>query len=153
MQDAQFTELSQLTMKQIAAAFGIKPHQLGDLERSTNSNIEHQTKEFYVDTLQPILTAYEQELTFKLLTSKEVNEGYFFRFNVDSILRSQSKERAEYLKTLVEGGIMTSNEARALIDLHKIDGADELMINGSYLTLQDAAKGKNYNTSKGGDDD
>src|SRR5699024_3165048 len=121
-----------------------KMHQLNNLERSTNSNITEQQKQFYIDTLQPILVAYESELTYKLLTSREVEQGYQFKFNVDSILRSDSEERARYLRTLVEGGIMTSNEARGIIDLPQVDGASELMINGSYLTLQDAVKGSNY---------
>src|SRR5699024_4546613 len=136
MADAQFTELSELTIKQIASAFGIKSHQLNDLERSTNGNIEHQQKQFYVDTLQPILTNYEQELTYKLLTSREVNEGYFFRFNVDAILRSDSKERADYITTLVEKGVITPNEARQLIDMPKFDGGDKLVVNGSYIPLE-----------------
>lgn len=153
MADAQFTELSELTIKQIASAFGIKMHQLNNLERSTNSNITEQQKQFYIDTLQPILVAYESELTYKLLTSREVEQGYQFKFNVDSILRSDSEERARYLRTLVEGGIMTSNEARGIIDLPQVDGASELMINGSYLTLQDAVKGSNYknNSTEGGE--
>ncbi|MBP1967983.1 HK97 family phage portal protein [Virgibacillus natechei] len=144
MADAQFTELSQLNITQIASAFGVKMHQLGSLERSTNSNIEHQNKEFYVDTLQPILTNYEQELTYKLLTSNEVSSGYFFRFNVDSILRSNTKERAEYLTTFVEKGVMTPAEARKQIDLPHLDGSDQLIVNGSYLSLEDAVNGANY---------
>ncbi|MBM7598477.1 HK97 family phage portal protein [Virgibacillus halotolerans] len=155
MVDSDFVELNQLNIKQIAAAFGIKPHQLGDLERSTNSNIEHQNKSFYIDTLQPILTNYEQELTYKLLTSNEINQGYFFRFNVDVILRSDSKERAEYLTILVEKGVMTPAEARKQIDLPHLDGSDQLIVNGSYLSLADAVSGVNYDRtgSKGGDNE
>jgi HK97 family phage portal protein len=158
MADAQFTELAELNIRQIASAFGVKMHQLNDSQHSTNASLEQQQKGFYVDTLQPILTAYEQELSYKLLTSEEIKQGYFFQFNVDAILRTQSKERAEYLSTLVEGGIMTSNEARGVIDLTSIEGADELLINGSYLPLKDAVAGKNYvskevnpDNSEGGD--
>ncbi|KRG15610.1 hypothetical protein ACA30_05835 [Virgibacillus soli] len=153
MADAQFKELSELSIQQIASAFGVKPHQLGSLERSTNSNIEHQQKQFYIETLQPILTQYEMELTYKLLTSQEVNDGYFFRFNVDVILRSDSLERAQYLTTLVEKGVMTANEARAILDLSRFEGADELMVNGSYLSLKDAVAGANYDGLKGGDNE
>ncbi|MGG3848573.1 phage portal protein, partial [Brevibacillus agri] len=88
MHDAQFLENNQLTIRQIASAFGIKMHQLNDLSRATHTNVAEQQKEFYTDTLQPILTMYEQELTYKLLLDDEIRDGYFFRFNVDAILRS-----------------------------------------------------------------
>ncbi|MGG3850105.1 phage portal protein, partial [Brevibacillus agri] len=88
MHDAQFLENNQLTIRQIASAFGIKMHQLNDLSRATHTNVAEQQKEFYTDTLQPILTMYEQELTYKLLLHDEIRDGYFFRFNADAILRS-----------------------------------------------------------------
>src|SRR5690606_37487262 len=58
LHDAQFLENAQLTIRQIAAAFGIKMHQLNDLSRATYNNTTEQQKEFYTDTLQPILTGY-----------------------------------------------------------------------------------------------
>src|SRR5690606_22832045 len=85
--DAQFLENTQLTIRQIANAFGVKMHQLNDLERSTHTNIEQQQKHFYSDTLQFIFTHYEQEITYKLFTESELEAGYFMKFNVDSILR------------------------------------------------------------------
>ncbi|GIN59236.1 phage portal protein [Lederbergia ruris] len=153
MADAQFKELSELSIQEIASAFGVKPHQINSLEQSTHSNIEHQQKEFYVETLQPILTQYEQELTYKLLTSQEVNDGYFFRFNVDVILRSDSKERAEYITTLVEKGVITSNEARGLIDMPKLEGGDKLIVNGSYIPIDlVGTQYGNHQAIEGGDD-
>lgn len=149
MVDSQFVELQALSERQIASAFGVKMHQLNSLDRSTHSNLEHQQKEFYVDTLQPILTAYEQELTYKLLTEEEISEGFFIRFNVDAILRSDSKERAEYLTTLVEGSIMMPSEARKVVDLPFVEGSDRLIVNGSYLDLNDV--GKHYEL-KGGEE-
>mgnify|MGYP000967735957 CR=1 FL=1 len=63
MADAQFLEHTELTVKQIAAAFGVKNHQLDDLDRATRTNVEHQQRESYVDTLMDILTGYGEELT------------------------------------------------------------------------------------------
>jgi len=152
MADSQFVELQALSERQIASALGIKMHQLNSLERSTNSNIEHQQQEFYVDTLQPTLTSYEQEMTYELLTEEEIAEGYFIRFNIDAILRSQSKERAEYLSTLVNNSIMMASEARNIIDLPFVKGSDRLIVNGSYLDLNDV--GKHYTKiPKGGEKD
>lgn len=153
MADAQFTELAELSIRQIASAFGIKMHQLNALERATNSNIENQQKEFYVETMQSILVAYEEELTYKLLTSKEVQQGYFFRFNTDSVLRSQSKERAEYITMMVRNGVWTPNEARSKDDMPLVDGGDKLIVNGSTIPLD--LVGTQYNkhdeATEGGD--
>ncbi|MEV2391417.1 phage portal protein, partial [Paenibacillus larvae] len=95
MHDAQFLENSQLTIRQIAAAWGVKMHQLNDLDAATHTNVVEQQRGFYADTLQPKLTAYEQEVTWKLFTEEEVRAGLFFRFNADAILRADIKTRYE----------------------------------------------------------
>lgn len=148
MHDAQFLENNQLTIRQIAAAFGIKMHQLNDLSRATYNNTTEQQKEFYTDTLQPILTMYEQELTYKLLLDSEIADGVFFRFNVDAILRSDYKARMEGHRIGVQGGFITPNEARALEEKPPLPGGDQLYVNGSVVPITEA--GSAYRM-KGGD--
>lgn len=147
MADSQFVELQQLTERQIASAFGIKMHQLNSLERSTHNNIEHQQKEFYMDTLQPILTAYEQEMTYKLLTDKEISEGFFIRFNVDAMLRSDLKTRYEAYNEGIQGGFLKPDEARVKENLTPEPGGDRLYFNGNMIPVVQA--GNQY--SKGGE--
>src|SRR5699024_1448827 len=116
------------------------------LERSTHNNIEHQQKEFYMDTLQPILTAYEQEMTYKLLTDEEISEGFFIRFNVDAMLRSDLKTRYEAYKEGIQGGVLKPYEERAKENLTSEPGRDRLYFNGNMIpVVQD---GNQY--SKGG---
>ncbi|WP_279041759.1 phage portal protein [Brevibacillus borstelensis] len=140
MHDAQFLENNQLTIRQIASAFGIKMHQLNDLSRATHTNVAEQQKEFYTDTLQPILTMYEQELTYKLLLDEEIQNGFFFRFNVDAILRSDIKTRYEAYRIGVQGGFLKPNEARAKEELPPAEGGDQLLVNGSVVPITDAGK-------------
>jgi len=142
MTDAQFMETSQLTIRQIANAFGIKMHQLNDLSRATHTNIEQQQKQFYADTLQAILTQYEQELTYKLFTDRELQQGYYLKFNVDSILRSDLLTRFNAYRVGIQGGVLKPNEARALEDLPPEPGGDRLYVNGAIVPLdQFAVKG------------
>ncbi|MDO7487037.1 phage portal protein [Peribacillus frigoritolerans] len=131
MADAQFFENMNLTIRQITSAFGIKQHQVNDLSGAKFNNVQQQNEEFYRDTLQSILTMYEQELTYKLLTEKEVNAGMFFQFNVDSILRTDLKTRYEAYNLGISGGFLTPNEVRAKEDMPRVEGADQLMANGS----------------------
>lgn len=131
MADAQFLEITSLTIREIAAAFGVKMHHLNDLDRSTHSNIEQQQKSFYIDTLQSILTMYEQELTYKLLIKSELISGFFVRFNVDSILRADIKTRYESYRIAIQSGFKTPNECRRMEEEPALDGGDELICNGN----------------------
>lgn len=149
MRDAQFTELQELTERQISGALGVKPHQLNNLERSTHSNIEHQQKDFYIETLQPKLTGYEQELTYKLLTDKEISDGVFIRFNVDAILRSDLKTRYEAYNVGIQSGMLLIDEARGKENLAPIPGGDKPYFNGNMIPVEMA--GEQY--KKGGEDD
>ena len=148
MHDAQFLENTQLTIKQIATAFGIKMHQLNDLERSTHTNIEHQQRQFYTDTLQAILTGYEQELTWKLFLERELEAGYYVKFNVDAILRADIKTRYEAYGIAIDRGFMTPNEARAKEEWPPMEGGDQLIANGNAIPL--TMVGQQYMEKGGG---
>jgi HK97 family phage portal protein len=148
MADAQFIENTQLTVKQIAAAFGVKNHQLNDLDRATHTNVEHQQREFYVDTLMDILTGYEQELTYKLFTERELKEGHYLKFNVNAILRADPKTRYEGYRIAIQSGFLTANEVRALEEMEAKEGGDRLLINGNMMPIEMA--GEQY--KKGGDE-
>jgi HK97 family phage portal protein len=147
MSDAQFLENTELTIRQIATAFGIKMHQLNDLSRATHHNVGEQQRQFYVDTLLPILTMYEQEMTYKLFLDSELEAGYYVKFNVDSILRADIKTRYEAYGIGVEKGFITPNEARALEEKPPLPGGDQLLFNGNVIPLTMA--GQQY--LKGGD--
>lgn len=136
--DAQFLENTQLTIKQIAAAFGIKPHQLGDLEKASYASISEQQRQFYTDTLMSILTAYEQELTYKLFLQSELDAGYYVRFNVDALTRADIKSRYEAYRTGIQAGFLTPNEARAWEELEAVEGGDQLLVNGTMTPLAEA---------------
>src|SRR5690606_24990440 len=148
LQDAQFLENTQLTIRQIAAAFGIKMHQLNDLSRATYNNTTEQQKEFYTDTLQPILTGYEQELTYKLFLDEEIENGFFVRFNADAILRADIKSRYDAYRLAIQSGFLTPNEVRELEEREPKEGGDQLIVNGNMVPLTEV--GAAYRL-KGGD--
>src|SRR5690606_11872057 len=141
MTDAQFLENTQLTIRQIANVFGIKMHQLNDLSRATHTNIEEQQKQFYADTLQATLTGYEQEIAAKLLLDPEIQAGYYVKWTVDSIVRSDIKTRYEAYRVGIQGGFLTPNEVRALEELPALDGGDVLLVNGAMRPLEQVAQG------------
>lgn len=136
--DGQFLELSKYNALQIAAAFGIKSHQLN--EQAKFNNYEQAMKEFYTSTLLAILTQYEQELSAKLLTQREREQGYYFKFNVDVIMRGEFESRIKALSEGVKNFIYTPNEARAKEELTPLEGGDKLYANGNVIPLDMAGQ-------------
>lgn len=145
--DSQFIELKKYSALQIAAAFGIKPNQINDYEKSSYTSAEAQNLAFYVDTLLYILKQYEEEITYKVLSSQLINQGHFFKFNVNVILRADIKSQMEALSKGVNNAIYTPNEARSYLDLPAEEGGDILMTNGNYIPIN--MVGQQY--GKGGD--
>ncbi|KQX69237.1 phage portal protein [Paenibacillus sp. Root444D2] len=138
--DSQFFELQGLTIKNIANAFGVKMHQLNDLNSSTYSNIETQNRAFLSDTLQHEIVQYELEMDWKLLTVNELKQGYFLNFNLDSLLRADLKTRYEAYGIGIEKGFDTPNEVRALEGKKALAGGDRLIFNGNVIPLEQAGQ-------------
>ena len=152
--DNEFMEIKKYNALQIASAFGIKPNQINDYSKSSYASAEAQQLAFYVDTLLFILNQYEEELTYKLLTSDEIKQGLKFKFNVSVILRADLKTQIESLSKGVANFIYTPNEARAYLDLEAKPGGDKLIGNGAMIPAE--LVGTQYQTksaNEGGDAD
>ncbi len=122
--DAQYIETRKFQITDIARIFRVPPHKIGDLERSTNNNIEHQGLEFVTNTLVPWLKRYEQAIARDLL---QYDKKYFAEFLVDGLLRGDSTARAAYYSKAVGGPWMSPNEARVIENMNPIDGYDKIL--------------------------
>lgn len=113
---------------------------VGDLEKSSFSNIEQQSLEFVKYTLEPWLVRWEQSMIRSLLTPSEKQE-YFIKFNVDGLLRGDYASRMSGYATARQNGWMSANDIRELENLDRIpaeDGGDLYLINGNMTKLADA---------------
>ena len=133
--DSQFFELRKYSALQIAGAFGIKPNQINNYEKSSYANSETQQLAFLVDTMSYRLKMYEEEINGKVLTPKEIADQNFYKFNEKAILRTDSKTQMENLAKAVNNGIYKVNEAREYLDLPSEEGGDTLIVNGNYIPL------------------
>lgn len=145
--DSQFYELKKYSALQIASAFGIKPNQINDYEKSSYSSSEQQQLSFLVDTMQYRLKQWEEELNAKVLLPEESKNGFFYKFNERAILRADSKTQMETLCSGVNNAIYTPNEARRYLDMDDKTGGDVLMCNGNYVPLTEV--GAPYGVSAG----
>ena len=147
--DAQFYELRKYSALQIAGAFGIKPNQINDYDKSSYSNSETQQLAFLVDTMSYRLKMYEEEINDKMLTPTEKGQNFYYKFNEKALLRTDSSTQMENLVKAVNNGIYTPNEAREFLDMPDAEGGDVLMCNGNYIPITQV--GDQYN--EGGEED
>lgn len=148
--DSQFFELKKFNALQIAGAFGIKPNQLNDYEKSSYSNSEMQQLSFYVDTVLFILKQYEEELNYKLLSKDEIEQGYHFKFNEKVILRTDAKTQMEVLSKGVNNGLIMPDEGREELGYPSAEGGDKLFMNGNYIPITEVGNqyGKGVNNNE-----
>ena len=139
-EQAQFLETRKFQINEIARIFRVPPHMVGDLEKSSFSNIEQQSLEFVKYTLDPWVIRLEQSIHRSLLIGREKKE-YFVKFNVEGLLRGDYASRMTGYATARQNGWMSANDIRELENLDRIpaeDGGDLYLINGNMLPLKHA---------------
>ena len=139
-EQAQFLETRKFQINEIARIFRVPPHMVGDLEKSSFSNIEQQSLEFVKYTLDPWVARWEQSMVRSLLSTGE-KEKYFVKFNVDGLLRGDYQSRMNGYAIGRQNGWMSANDIRELENLDRIseeEGGDLYLINGNMTKLKDA---------------
>lgn len=153
LSDAQFIELKKYNALQIAAAFGVKPNQINDYEKSSYASSEAQQLAFLVDTMLYRLSQYEQEINYKLLSRKQREEGYVFKFNEKVLLRADSQTQMQTIASAVQNGVYTPNEGRHILDLPSVEGGDVPIVNGNYVPLTSVGAAYGITQEGGSTDD
>ena len=132
---SQFLETRKYQLNEICRIFRVPPHLVGDLERSTFSNIEHQSIEFVMYTIRPWLVRWEQAI-YKSLLSEQERQLYFAKFKVEGLLRGDYSTRMSGYATARQNGWMSVNEIRALEEMNPISddkGGNDYLINGNMV--------------------
>ena len=149
-EQAQFLETRKFQINEIARIFRVPPHMVGDLEKSSFSNIEQQSLEFVKYTLEPWLVRWEQSIQRTLLSPEE-KKRYFAKFNVEGLLRGDYASRMSGYATARQNGWMSANDIRELENLDRIpkeEGGDLYLINGNMLPLGNAGAFANTEPGK-----
>lgn len=139
-EQAQFLETRKFQINEIARIFRVPPHMVGDLEKSSFSNIEQQSLEFVKYTLDPWISRWEQSLVRALIPEKD-RRNYFIKFNLDGLLRGDYQSRMSGYAIGRQNGWMSANDIRQLENLDRIseeEGGDLYLVNGSMTKLKDA---------------
>lgn len=122
--NAQFLETRKFSRSEIAGIFHVPPHMIGDLERATFSNIEHQSVEFVRYSLRPWLERLEGRF------NQLLPRGQFVKFNAEGLLRGTTRDRYASYSVAVQNGWMNRNEVRAKEDMPRIEDpiGDQYMV-------------------------
>lgn len=139
-EQAQFLETRKFQIDEIARIFRIPPHMIGDLDKSSFSNIEQQSLEFVKYTLDPWVVRWEQSMMRSLLLPQEKKE-YFIKFNVDGLLRGDYEGRMKGYAVGRQNGWLSANDIRELENMNPIpeeEGGNLYLINGNMTKLKDA---------------
>ena len=150
-EQAQFLETRKFQINEIARIFRVPPHMVGDLEKSSFSNIEQQSLEFVKYTLDPWVIRWEQSL-MRSLFSHDEKKSYFVKFNVEGLLRGDYQSRMNGYATARQNGWMSANDIRELENLDRIPadaGGDLYLINGNMLPLANAGAFANTQNDDG----
>lgn len=125
-EDAQMLESRAFSVEEIARLFGVPPHLVGHTEKSTSwgTGLEEQTSGFQKFTLRKRLKRIEQAIEKQLLTPADRAAGVTVEFNLEGLLRADSKSRAEFYASGLQNGWTTINEVRALENLSPVEGGD-----------------------------
>jgi HK97 family phage portal protein len=129
-EDAQLLEARKFQVVDIARAFGVPPHMIGETSGASavGAGYEQQAREFVMHTLRLHIKRMEQELNRKLFPR---NTGRFVRFDIGDLIEGDSKAQAEYNRASLGGpgtgqGWMTVNEIRKRKGLPPVDGGDAI---------------------------
>lgn len=125
--DQKFIEARAANLNDIARIWGVPPHKIGALERSTNNNIEHQSIEFWTDTMWPWAEMWENSAEVFLLGVDHVPE-LEVEFDIKPMMRGDGAARATRIRSLVLSGVMLRNEGREEEGLDPIDGLEKPLI-------------------------
>lgn len=135
LKDMEFISSRKMNKTEIATIFDVPLYMLNEFEGAKFNNVEQQNLRFLNDVLQPTITAIEEELNYKLFTLSE-SKKYYVKFNLNSMMRADSKTRAEYYKEMIGTGVMTINNALELEDMDSIgEMGDKHFMSLNFTTL------------------
>jgi HK97 family phage portal protein len=130
LEDAQFLSTRKFQLAEIARIYRVPLHLIAELDKATFSNIEMQALEFAMFTIMPLAKKWEKKLNLRLLTEREREQGYFFEFDLNSLMRGDNKSRGEFYRLMREVGAMSPNEIRERENLDPREGGDDFWDQG-----------------------
>jgi len=152
-QESEYLAGRKLTREECARAYHIPLPMVGILDHATFSNIKEQHKHLYQDSLGPWLAMIEDDIELQLLPEFEGTQGVYVEFNIEEKLQGSFEEQTEAIQRAVGRPWMTANEARARMNMPRMDGDADALVTplnvlvGGQASPQDMAARRARRTS------
>lgn len=115
-EDAQFLSLNKFSVEEIARFFNVPPYMLGIMDGAKFNNVQSQSMDFVTTTIQPIITDWEEEISYKYYYTTEKEKGYYCKFNMAVAMRADDLSRADFYTKMLDSGIYSLNKCLSLED-------------------------------------
>ncbi|MEH6528286.1 MAG: phage portal protein [Sneathiella sp.] len=123
--DSQLIELCQFNITEVANCFGLHPYHLGLIEKTPYASAVEASRGLVSMFLAPIARRIESAFNTSILTRAEISAGYGFRIPLDNLVRSSGKDLSDSVSQLLNAGIITVDESRAMVGLGQTEGGGE----------------------------
>jgi HK97 family phage portal protein len=145
--DSQLNETMRYLRTEIAGVFRVPPHKIGDLSEATYSNIEAQSTDYMMSSLDPYFVAWEQALERDVLTSRQYPQ-FDITFDREALIRSDVKSRLEGLALARNAGVYSTNDIRRKLGENLVpasDGGDLYLVNANMVPMTQTGKPEQEN--------
>lgn len=136
--DAEFVQTRNLSRDELCGAFRVPPHKIGNLDRSTNNNIEHQSIEHVGDCLDPHFVNWELGIARDILTPLSPGT-HVAQFNRKELVRGDFKSLNDGLHLMRQDGVITGNQWLREIGSDEVisaaDGGDTYLVNSTMVPI------------------
>ncbi len=132
--EMQIGETSERTNAEICRLFGV-PESMVSSKANKYGSLEQNQLHFYKHCLAPIIISFEAALDRQLLTEAEKRNGYCFRFDTTELLRTTEGERTDTLVKQINAGLITTNEARFVIDRKPSANGNDLRLSLGHVLM------------------
>jgi HK97 family phage portal protein len=130
-QDAQLIDQLRFNVEDVARAFRVPLHMLGDLSKASFNNVENLNRQFYSSTLQFHIEALEA----CFLDGLELPSDLSIEFDLDSLFRSDTEARFGAYQQALASGWLSINEVRAKEGMQAIEGGEEPRVQAQYIPI------------------
>jgi HK97 family phage portal protein len=122
--DAELLSSKKYQIEDVARFYRMPLHLIQHLEHATNNNIEQQSLEFVMYTMLPHFKRIEDAVNTQLVTKQQRDNGYYFEYNINALLRGDLKSMYEAFAQGRQWGWLSVNDIRRMLNMNSIPNGD-----------------------------
>lgn len=147
LSSAQVAEVTNLTIESICSIFGVPPHKIQHLVKSSYKSFEQLQIDHIQGAILPLVRMIEQQID-RVVFNNERDKDLHFKFDIESLLQADTIEQIKVIKEAISTALLSPNEGRAILNKNPIEGGDNYFYPSNNLTPLQFADQIDYNLKK-----